>query len=410
MVKIKLSELKEMQTIDLEYKRGMDESYDEYRIRLFENRTTYDISFDDIAELLNFETGQTFGESAYRKEYASFNRGRIYERGINPSDELNCKIRELQKEKIKIQTEKLEYNRWLREEAREELFVEQIISAIKDNTKPEPKVEKIEIKHGTKFGLFSFADCHFGKEYKIFGLKDDIINEYSPEIFYERMNVLYTEILNRVKIEGFSFIKVFSLGDVLDGFLRHEQLWTLRYGVVDSAKIYGKFIGKWLYNLSKEVPIEYHQTSGNHCELRLLDGKKNSHVNDNIEKIILDYIEIINEKNPNLTIVDNKSGYIFTEIAGYNILGIHGEVKDLPQAIKDFSDLYDTRIDYIVSGHKHHSTWINCGYRKGVVGVGSIVGTDDFSMKIKKSADASASFIIFEEGKGRVQENMIILN
>lgn len=33
-----------------------------------------------IAELLNYETGNSFSESAYRKEFASFNRGRLYER------------------------------------------------------------------------------------------------------------------------------------------------------------------------------------------------------------------------------------------------------------------------------------------------------------------------------------------
>lgn len=399
-----------MLKIEVNEKRGCNETYDEYRIRLFENRLIYGLTYDRIAELLNFETGNNFGESTYRKEYAAFKRGRIYERESNPSDEIEVRLREVQKEKIKIQTQLLEYNRWLREDAREELFVEQIISAIRDTTIKEPPIEKIEVIHNKKCGLFSFADCHFGKEYTIFGLKNEVINQYSPEIFFDRMNVLFNEVVGIVKKEGFTNIKVFSLGDTLDGFLRHSQLWTLRYGVVESAKIYGKYIGKWLKELSRVVQIEYHQTAGNHCELRLIDGKKGEHLNDNMESIILDFIEIINEDNPNFKIVENKSGYIFTEIAGYSILGIHGEVKDLSQAIKDFSDLYDVKIDYIVSGHKHHSTWSNCGYRRGVIGLGSIVGTDDFSMKIKRSADASASFTIFEEGKGRIQENIIVLN
>lgn len=40
----------------------------------------YKLNSEKIAELLNFENGCNYGESAYRKEYASFNRGRIYER------------------------------------------------------------------------------------------------------------------------------------------------------------------------------------------------------------------------------------------------------------------------------------------------------------------------------------------
>lgn len=61
-------------------KRKHDEDYTDYFVRLFENKKTYGLTSEDIASLLNFENGNNFGESSYRKEYASFNRGRIYER------------------------------------------------------------------------------------------------------------------------------------------------------------------------------------------------------------------------------------------------------------------------------------------------------------------------------------------
>jgi len=48
--------------------------------------------------------------------------------------------------------------------------------------------------------------------------------------------------------------------------------------------------------------------------------------------------------------------------------------------------------------------------RKGVISVGSIVGSDDFSIKIRKTADATASFVVFEEDKGKVCEYTIVLN
>ena len=81
-------------------------------------------------------------------------------------------------------------------------------------------------------------------------------------------------------------------------------------------------------------------------------------------------------------------------------LGIHGEVKDLSNAIKDYEHIYNIRIDYLVAGHKHFNEYMNCGVRRGIIGVASIVGSDDFSMRIRKSSDASSSLLIFEEGKG----------
>lgn len=237
-----------------------------------------------------------------------------------------------------------------------------------------------------------------------------MINEYNPDIFYYRMDKLFVEVANIIKKEEFTSIKVLNLGDALDGFIRHSQVWTLKYGVIDSAIIFGNYIATWLRDLSFIVNVEYHDTFGNHGECRLLDGRKGEHINDNIEKVVRNCIELVNANNDNLKVIHNKTGFIFTEAAGSTLLGIHGEVSDLTSALKEYSDIYDVQIDYLIAGHKHHHTYKNCGVRKGVIGVGSIVGSDDFSMKIRKSADASALFTIFEEGKGKVVEYTIILD
>lgn len=318
--------------------------------------------------------------------------------------------RSLHKERIKLQTEKLEYNRWLREDARDEMFEEKVIASIRENrdkTAPPTRIPSVPNK---RHGLLNIADMHFGKEFQIYGVKNELINAYSPEIFYERMNRLFNETVELVQKERMTDIHIFNLGDALEGFLRHSQLWTLRFGVIDSANIFGEYMGKWLRALSSYVNITYYQTVGNHGELRLLDGRKGEHLSENIEKVTGNYIRIINEDNPNFKMVENRSGFIFAEIAGYNVLGIHGEVKNLAAALKEYSDIYDVKISYIVAGHKHHSEFSNCGVRKGCIGVGSIVGVDDFSMRLRKAADATASFVVFEEGKGKVDEHTFVLN
>lgn len=162
--------------------------------------------------------------------------------------------------------------------------------------------------------------------------------------------------------------------------------------------------------LSHKVNITYHQTDGNHDEFRLLDGKKNEHLCESAGKIVKNNIILRNQNNPNFKLIENKTGLIFDNIVGYNILGVHGEVPDLSKSIKDFSDIYDIKIDYIFGGHKHHSNFTNCGVRRGSIGVGSIVGSDDFSMRLRKAADATASFVIFEEGKGKTDEHTFVLN
>ena len=65
-----------------EFNRLPDETYQDYFVRLFENKALYKLDCNKIAELLNAENGQNYGESCYRKEWQSFNRGRLYEREL----------------------------------------------------------------------------------------------------------------------------------------------------------------------------------------------------------------------------------------------------------------------------------------------------------------------------------------
>ena len=225
------------------------------------------------------------------------------------------------------------------------------------------------------------------------------------------MNELLNEVTTYALKEKLDEIKVFNLGDSLDGFLRHSQIWTLRYGVVESAIKYAEYMGKWLNKLSDYFNVKYYQTNGNHGELRLLDGKKDQHRNENIEMITGHIIKLLNEDNPNFEYVENKSGCIFTECAGYNVLGIHGEVKNLVKALDEYSNVYGEKIDYLVCGHFHHSEYNNCGVRRGVIRVGSIMGSDNYSVnQLRTTADATASFIIFEKGKGKTDEHTFVLN
>lgn len=60
--------------------RWQGESWEDYFIRLCENKTSYGLNYRQIADLLNKENGKNYGESAYRKKYTDFNRGRVYER------------------------------------------------------------------------------------------------------------------------------------------------------------------------------------------------------------------------------------------------------------------------------------------------------------------------------------------
>lgn len=61
-------------------KRQENENYTDYFIRLAENKDSYELSWEAIAELLNFENGMKYSEGYYRRHWNGFNEGREYER------------------------------------------------------------------------------------------------------------------------------------------------------------------------------------------------------------------------------------------------------------------------------------------------------------------------------------------
>ena len=407
-------------------KRLPDETEDQCVWRIGQAKSSGllgDMTWVDIAAFLNkeFREDETkyYDSSAYRKKYKNF--ADAYE-GIfsktnfteSQMDEYTNKKRELDKARIKLQTEKLEYNRWLREEARDELIAEKIVTAIKEL--PPLEVPKILPAHiagrvcDDREGCLIFADTHYGVDLKITGLFGEIINEYSPEIFEQRMWNLLTQVIDICQKEGFTSLNVYDLGDEVDGILRVSQLWKLRYGVIESTVRYGRFITEWLNELSKYVYIKYQMVKdSNHCQLRLLSQPKGTFKDENMAYIITEKIMDRLENNPNFEFVQNPTGYVFDNILGYNVLGIHGEGKGLESAIKDFSKTYRVELSFLIGGHKHHQNSSNIGIESDVISVPSVIGVDDYSLSLHKTSDPGATLFVLEKGKGQTIEYNIKL-
>lgn len=382
-----------------------------------------DITWPEVAAFLNKEFRDSeenyFDSSAYRKRYKNFADAyeELFSRENFAAEQLMTlegQKRELEKAKIKLRTEKLEYNRWLREEARDELICEKIVEAIKELPPLDtPEILPAHIAgrvYGNREGCLIFADTHYGVDLKITGLFGEVINEYNPEIFEQRMWNLLTQVIDICEKEGFTSLNVYDLGDEVDGILRVSQLWKLRYGVIESTVRYGRFITEWLNELSKHVHIKYQMVKdSNHCQLRLLNQPKGTFKDENMAYIIAEKIMDRLECNPNFEFIQNPTGYVFDNILGYNVLGIHGEGKSLEVAIKDFSKTYGVDISFLIGGHKHHQNSSNIGIMSDVISVPSVIGVDDHSLSLHKTSDPGATLFVLEAGKGKTMEYNIKL-
>lgn len=392
----------------MEFRRYENETDEALILRICRNKDLIG-SWEQVAEILNNLLGNNYRPNTYRNQFQSYNKFRMNDAGNSEKDmlsEIHEERRELEKERKKLQTEKIEYNKWLRENARDELIAEKIIEAIKEN-KPTQHLSSEDfspylnrIKYSDKTGILCFGDEHYGVAFDIKGLKDENINSYSPEIFEKRMWDLFSQAIDIIYKEELDNISVYEIGDFSDGILRVKQLFKLKYGVIEGSVKYGMFLVNWLNQLSKYVRIRFQMVKGNHTELRMLGQPKGTFDNENTDYIVRELIKNSLTDNPNFEYIENPTGLIFENIYGQNFLGIHGEVKNMATAIQEFSNLYNVQIDYLVGGHLHHDASETVGINREVIRVPSIIGTEDFSMKLRRCANAGALFMIFEKDYG----------
>ncbi len=376
-----------------------------------------DATWVDIADWMNVNWRgseiEYYSESAYRKKYKNYIDAKTMfvkqeATSDGTADELAAKLREINKERVKLQTEKLEYNRWLREEARDELIAEKIVNAIRENNAlihPAP----IVVNKPSKSAILAFGDEHYGTEFTIYGLHGEIINSYSPDIFEQRMWELFYNVLEIIEKEDLTTLHIFALGDFTDGVLRCSQLMKLRYGVVEGTVRYANFMANWLNELSKYVKIKYQMVYGNHSELRMLGQPKGTFKEENTGLFVREMIGTRLENNPNFEMIVNPTGLIFDTIEGFNTLAIHGEVRNMENAIKDFSNTYNTDIRILIGGHMHHYKAETVGVNREVINVPSIIGIDDYSMSLNKTSNPGATLLIVEQCAGICVEYKIKL-
>ena len=390
-----------------QWKRLCDESYEDFLLRICENKELIG-TWSDVAGILNSELESNYTESKYRKDYYRLKNKDF--RNLE-TDEINIKIRELEKQRIKLKTEKIEYNKWLREEARDEMIKDEIVSAI-NNLKPLKVPDYIKPEFNNKSYLLAFGDCHYGIEFELKDLFGSTINKYSPDIFKERMWDLLNQLIYLIEKENIKTLEVWEMGDSLQGILRiNSQLMKLRYGIIESSILYADFLSEWLNKLSECVYIRFQMVEdSNHNQLRILNTPKNSFSEENMSKVILTFIKERLKDNPNIKIIENPTGMNYTMVGCYNILGIHGEVKDLDKTIDEFSRTYQCHIDYICAGHLHHMITKETGRDSEALNIRSIVGVDPYGLSLRKTSNAGASLFVFDSVFGKVCDYSLKVN
>ncbi len=400
-----------------EFKRLPKETLVDYAIRLGkmeQSREFYGINWTTIQKLMNSETGKSVNKDYWQRKIRAYLE--VYEN--DQQKEIGVKKVEQKKleeimERRKLQALRIDLSKVHREQARQELLYEQVKSSITRIPLPEFEAVLNQRKNceGIREGLLAFGDIHYGKEF------ESLNNKYNCDIAHSRMQNLLNKTIKIVHNEQFEKIKVLNLADDIEGMtLRASQLTALQIGLTDQVIEFSKMMASWLNELSRYVEIEYiHVPSANHTEIRPFNSKRGQFPEEDLEKVIMNYIHDSLLDNNRIEIPINKNGIVPFKIVGYDAIALHGhQLKNKQNAIKDLSFQYHKFFNYLYLGHFHHSDYMTTGATESanceMIQVPSVMGSDTYSDSLGLAAKAGATFDIFEKGKGRTAQYNITLN
>lgn len=324
---------------------------------------------------------------------------------------IDDKIKELRKERMKLQTANIERSRIDRKEARQEMYYEQIGSTCKalpiPDFKPICSTGANEVSY-----VVTISDQHYGATF------ESERNKYSPEIFKERLEYLSGKLIDFVRDKRISHIDIVSLGDSLQGIIRISDLSINDTGVVKAVVDYSRIMAQFLNNLSEYVDITYyHVPSANHTQIRPLGTKASEIASEDLEYVIGNYIKDLLSDNERVFVrlADENKQYVKLDIIGYDIYAMHGhQFRNTKSSIKDMSSLTGKNIDYMLLGHYHAGNESivaeGCFHDCEVLISSSFIGSDPYSDKLMIGSHAACKIYGFDSVYGHTESYKIILN
>lgn len=385
----------------MNHNRFENEDLNTYALRLYDNKSVYGLNSQDIADILNKETGKNYTESAWRKKFKNIKRGIEYakEKYSCASDELNdleAKRREIIAERDKLSIIKREYNASIKKKSRQELFYENIGNTIQTLEVPKLHAQYTNANPKRDYVL-TIADIHAGSCFDIGK------NSYSFNICTERFKNLLNKTISFIKDRNIEHMNVLCLSDTVQGILRKSDLKLNESSVVEATVYISKTISNFLNELSKYVVIDYyHCPTGNHTQVRNLGSDRNELKDEDIEFIIGNYIKDVLINNNNIYVHTNyDKDYIEFDVLGHNVIAMHGHtISNVNSAIKDISFHNRKFYDVLFLAHYHggqstvSGTTVDHDVETFVVP--SFIGTCPYSDGLMKSSKPACMIYTFE--------------
>ena len=378
-----------------------NESEHDYRMRCYLfKKANPQISWPQIAHIMNNELGHDYGHKAYYKQYRSwFSTESKAENVTNETTlcednyiyDLNMLLREIKKAKVQLADERTQNQAYIRKLSREETLIEMAkeVAATMNAKKllPERKPLITFPYAREREGILCISDWHYGIEV------DNYFNLYNPVICLERLGKLRDEVISKGKELKFTKLHVTNLSDLISGRIHLQLRIESRYDAVTQIMQVSEILAEFLSDLSEHFEIEYRDCLDNHS--RLEPNKKDSLELESLARIIPWYLNIRLANNARIKILYNTyaDDIIDFKVFDWDIVAVHGH-KDTPgKIINNMIAATRKRNDLVLSAHYHHFS-ADEEHECMRISNGTLMGVDTHSQDFRLTNKPSQNLIV----------------
>lgn len=354
------------------------EKYKSFLSRVIEAKASGNITYDEMGDLLVDDN--RWSSENWRKGYYILKS--IVERldkdtEITQSDviaELEQKKNEIYKETVKLRDQRRELNKLKTSQARFENLKDVIVERLDDiGTLPR---DRYFVKSDTRKGATLIcSDWHIGAEI------DNQFNAYNVDIAKDRVRQLTDKAIMYCKQHSITDLNVELGGDFVNGTIhtscRVQQEEDIIQQIIDCSEIISNMINDLAENIEN---ITIYSVFGNHG--RVISGKHDSVNRENFERLIYHYVK---SRVKDVKFIDSHGeDFIKYHAFGKTFVLAHGDKDKLGSVVDTYSSMFKEHIDEVHIGHFHSFKEIS-EYDTTVIVNGSIMGSDDYAVSIRKT-------------------------
>lgn len=397
----------------MDFKKRADETVKEYKYRMYKNKDVYNLKNDEIGEIVNRETGESFDESAHRKWATPYIDGfdTGYEKGFNDgqsgdvhelSAELDEKRDELYKQQVKTRDKYRELRKSLRDEARIENLQDIFIECANILSRENPiHIDAPSNSKGERIAILQLSDWHYGE------IVDDFLNTYNKTEFDQRIEKLTNDTINYCKLMNVKTLKVLNQGDLISGNIHVSSRVNSEENVIEQTMYVSETLAIMLSTMATSIEeVEFYSVLDNHSRI---NKSKFEHIEkESFGMFIPWFLQTRLSSVRNVKIMKNRINEcedlnigvvnIFHEKAFFS----HGHQDRVASVIQDLTLMTRIFPISVFLGHLHQNM------EKEVHGIDmimnpSLIGSGEYSKSIRKTSRPRQKLTIYENNDGNVE-------